>query len=162
MRERRKVFIVENDPTFRYKLVDSIARMDDAETFTFTSVEECLSVIECEPEVIIADDTMDSKFKEVMSGIGLLAYCQEHFPELDVIITTKDIGSLRQNKLVQDHAFDCIEKSEENLDRINTMLHIIFRHHALKENAAKYRNSLYFAAASCLTLVMGVGMFVNM
>lgn len=157
MADLRKVFIVDNDDLFRRRMELELETMDGMATYAFSSVEECLKSMEAEPEVILVDVYMDSQFKEVMSGIDLLHWIKSNYPKTEVIIMTPDQSILRSMSVVEQNAFDCIEKTEAGISRVHTMLHIIFRHCDLQDNATMYKNSMYFMAASCFAVMLSAG-----
>lgn len=160
MGDMRKVFIVDTDDNFRHILEAEVESVEGVGAFGFTSVEECLNVMEAEPEVIIVDMYMDSRLKNVMSGLDLLHHVKGNYPKTEVIILSSDESLLNARRIIEQSAFDVVPKISDSIPRIKTMLGIIFRHCDLEENAKMYRNSMYFMAASCFALLMSVGGFV--
>lgn len=157
MGEVRKIFIVDTDPLFKSKVRTSLEAIDGVEVYGFVSGEECLQVLDADPAAIIVDLYLDSKYTDTMSGAHLLDAIKKERPELDVLILTPDLMLTRSMNIVQEKAFDCIEKTEENIHRINSLMTIILRHKELEENSERYRNSMYFMVASCFALVIGMG-----
>ena len=157
MAEVRKIFIVDTDPLFKSKVRKSLEAMGDIEVYGFVSGEECLCVLDAEPTAVIVDLYLDSKHTDTMSGVHLLNAIKHQQPDLDVIMLTPDLMLTRSIGIVQEKAFDCIEKTDENIDRIEALMHIIIRHKEMEENASRYRSSMYLTIASCFALVLGFG-----
>lgn len=157
MGEVRKIFIVDTDPLFKSKVRKSLEAMGDIEVYGFVSGEECLSVLDAEPTAIIVDLFLESKFNGTMSGVHLLDAIKKERPDLDVLMLTPELSLTRTMTVVQDKAFDCIEKTDDNIHRIDSLMSIIIRHKEMEENTERYRNSMYLTVASCFALVLGFG-----
>ena len=152
----RKVFVVDSDAQYSQKIEDRVSQMPDVEVYTFKSVEEASKYIDSRPDAILVDLYMDSEENDVYNGADMLNIVKSQNPEIDVIILTPDYTVSGAIALVEQRAFDCIAKTNENVARIESMLHIIFRHKELEENGQRYRNSLYFMSASCMTILFGM------
>lgn len=146
MATTRKVFIVDGDTRYRGIMEEHLDSIEDTVVFSFYSAEECINVLDSEPDVVIVDLHLDSQFKPVMSGLDLLEYVKANYPQTDVIIMSSDDSLDTAQKVNALSPFDFILKTELNLGRINSILQIIFRHKALEDNVDMYRNSLYMVA----------------
>lgn len=146
MATTRKIFIVDGDTRFRGLLEDQLDKIDDTVAFSLYSAEECMQVLDSEPDVVIVDLYLESQFKEVMDGLDLLKHIKANYPQIDVIIMSSDDSLETAQKVNALAPFDFILKTEMNLARINSILQIIFRHKALEDNVDMYRNSLYLVA----------------
>lgn len=146
MATTRKIFIVDGDTRFRGMLEDQLDKIDDAVVFSLHSAEECMSVLDSEPDVVIVDLHLESRFRPVMDGLELLSHIKANYPQIDVIIMSSDDSLETAQKVNALSPFDFILKTEMNLARINSILQIIFRHKALEDNVDMYRNSLYLVA----------------
>lgn len=153
----RKVFVVDNDVHYSRQVEESISQMPDVEVFCFTSVEEAIKYLDSQPDAILVDLYMDSLTNDVLDGSDMLNIVKSQCPGIDVIVLTPDYTVSRAITIVEQEAFDCIAKTNENIRRIVSMMHIIFRHKELEENGQRYRNSLYFISASCVALLFGLG-----
>ncbi len=146
MATTRKIFIVDGDTRYRGMLEEQLDKIDDAVVFSFYSAEECIKVMDSEPDVVIVDLYLESQFKQVMDGLELLSYINASFPQTDVIIMSSDDTLETAQKVNALSPFDYIIKTESNLSRINSILQIIFRHKSLEDNVQMYKNSFYLVA----------------
>ncbi len=146
MATTRKVFIVDGDTRYRGMMEEQLDSIEDTVVFSFYSAEECLAVLDSEPDVVIVDLHLESQFKPVMDGLDLLSHIKTNYPQTDVIIMSSDDSLQTAQKVSALSPFDFILKTESNLARINSILQIIFRHKALEDNVSMYRNSLYMVA----------------
>lgn len=146
MATTRKVFIVDSDTRYRGMLEDNMDNLNDTVVFPFHSAEECINVLDSEPDVVIVDLHLESRFRPVMDGLDLLKHIKTNYPQMDVIIMSSD-DSLETAQTVSAHSpFDYILKTESNLARINSILQIIFRHKSLEDNVQMYKNTFYLMA----------------
>jgi DNA-binding NtrC family response regulator len=146
MATTRKVFIVDSDTRYRGMLEDHLDNLSDTAVFPFYSAEECIKVLDSEPDVVIVDMHLESRFRPVMDGLDLLKHIKMNYPQIDVVVMSSD-DSLAASQVVSAHEpFDVVTKTEGNLTRISSILLIIFRHKALEDNVEMYKNSFYLVA----------------
>jgi len=146
MATTRKVFIVDSDTRYRGMLEDHLDNLSDTAVFPFYSAEECINVLDSEPDVVIVDMHLESRFRPVMDGLDLLKHIKLNYPQIDVVVMSSD-DSLSAAQAASEHQpFDFVTKTESNLVRISSMLLIIFRHKALEDNVQMYKNSFHLVA----------------
>lgn len=138
-------------------LEESLESTPNTIVFPFYSAEDCINVLDSEPDVVLVDLYLESRFRPVMSGLDLLEHIKANYPGVDTIIMSSD-DSLKTAQLVNKHEpFDYILKTEGNLERINSILQIIFRHKALEDNVSMYRNTFYLVALFIGVCMVSVG-----
>lgn len=157
MATTRKIFIVDSDTRFRCLLEESMDRLPNTVVFPFHSAEACINVLESEPDVVIIDKDMESRFRPVMSGTDLLGYIKKHYPQIDAIIVSADDSLQTAQEIMALGSFDFIPKTEGASERINSIIKIIFRHKSLEDNVQMYRNSFYLVALFVGVCLLSVG-----
>lgn len=153
MATTRKIFIVESDSRFRFLLEEALEQTPNSVIFPFYSAEDCINVLDSEPDVVIVDLHLESRFRPVMSGLDLLSHIKLHYPHIDTIIISSDDSLHTAQQVANMAPFDFVIKTEANLQRIYSILQIIFRHKALEDNVQMYRNTFYLVAvfvSACL------------
>jgi DNA-binding NtrC family response regulator len=78
-----------------------------------------------------------------MSGVDLLKHIKANYPSVDTIVLSSDDSIHTAQQVSTLGAFDFVLKTEANLERVNSILQIIFRHKNLEDNVSMYRNTFY-------------------
>lgn len=143
MATTRKIFIVDSDTRYRCMLEEALEPTPNTIVFPFYSAEDCINVLESEPDVVIVDLNLESRFRPVMSGLDLLKHIKANYPNVDTIVISSDDSIQTAQQVSALGAFDFILKTEANLERVNSIMQIIFRHKNLEDNVSMYRNTFY-------------------
>ncbi|CAN5293340.1 hypothetical protein BH09BAC1_BH09BAC1_15170 [soil metagenome] len=143
MATTRKIFIVDSDTRYRCMLEEALETTPNTVVFPFYSAEDCINVLESEPDVVIVDLHLESRFRPVMSGVDLLKHIKANYPNVETIIISSDDTLHTAQQVNALEPFDFILKTENNIERINSIMKIILRHKNLEDNVAMYRNTFY-------------------
>ncbi len=143
MATTHKIFIVDSDSRYRCMLEEALETNPSTIVFPFYSAEDCINVMESEPDVVIIDMHLESLYRPVMSGLDLLKHIKANYPSIDCIVISSDDTLQTAQQVAALAPFDFVLKTETNLDRLNAMVQIILRHKKLEENVSMYRNTFY-------------------
>lgn len=122
---KRKLYIVEDDPMFAELLKDFLQSRPQWEVSYFPTGEECVKQAYQEPDVVIIDYHLDSKVKGGINGIDTLIQLKKIAPRAHCIflsgqekygVALRTISHGAENYIFKDeNAFNEIGKIIDNL-----------------------------------------------
>jgi len=115
MATTRKIFIVDSDTRYRCMLEEALETTPNTIVFPFYSAEDCINVLESEPDVVIVDLNLESHFRPVMSGLDLLKHIKANYPSVDTIVISSDDSIQTAQQVSALGAFDFILKTEAHV-----------------------------------------------
>lgn len=132
-----KIFVVEDDPMYQ-RMVKYIAEMNpDHEVHVFKTGKECLSNLHLNPDIISLDYTLPD-----MTGAEVLRQIISHNEQAAVLVLSgqKDISTAVE--LVQNGAYDYIEKESNTRDRLMSAIERAKEQLAMKREIDTLREQL--------------------
>ena len=103
---RPKIFIVEDNFVFSYVLENVLKEQENYKITTFTSGEECIELLDNNPDVIVLDYNLDKK----LNGLDTFKIIKSKLPETPVIVLSGQNDVQVAADLMKMGAFDYIEK----------------------------------------------------
>lgn len=137
--QRKKIFIVDDDPVLAEMLKDHLSKMTAYEIRIFESGEECLKHLAEKPGIIFLDFYLNSVNKDAMDGLDVLEEIKKQDPEVDVVMLSGQDKIEVAVKTMQFGAFDYIVKGESAFYRAEKAVFNIYRFKKLQGSASKYR-----------------------
>lgn len=116
-----KIFVVEDDPTYR-KMIEYVLQLNpDFEVLTFENGRSCMDKLHLKPDIVTLDYTLpDGTGEDVLKRITNID------PSITVIILSGQTDIKTAVGLLRQGAYDYITKDDETKDKlINTIHHII-------------------------------------
>jgi DNA-binding NtrC family response regulator len=132
-----KIFVVEDDPTYRKFLEYVLGLNPDFEVNFFTSGSDCIKNLHLKPTIIALDYSLPD-----MSGEEVLKKVKNYNPEIQVIIVSaqEKIGTAVQ--LLKLGAYDYIIKNEDTKDLLLNAINNARRNISLTEEIHSLRTEL--------------------
>lgn len=132
-----KIFVVEDDPTYRKFLEYVLSLNPDFDVEFFTSGNDCIKHLHREPHIIALDYTLPD-----MSGAEVLKKVKVYNAEIQVIIVSaqEKIGTAVQ--LLKLGAYDYIIKNESTKDRLLNAIYNARKNITLTEQIHTLRSEL--------------------
>jgi DNA-binding NtrC family response regulator len=103
---RPKIFIVEDNFVFSYVLENVLKEQENYKITTFASGEECIELLDNNPDVIVLDYNLDKK----LNGLDTFKIIKSKMPETPVIVLSGQDDVQVAADLMKMGAFDYIEK----------------------------------------------------
>jgi len=116
-----KIFVVEDDPTYR-KMIEYVLQLNpDFEVLTFENGRSCMDKLHLKPDIVTLDYTLPD-----LTGEDVLKRIVNIDPSITVIILSGQTDIKTAVGLLRQGAYDYITKDDETKDKlINTIHHII-------------------------------------
>ncbi|MGB0431580.1 MAG: sigma-54-dependent transcriptional regulator, partial [Bacteroidia bacterium] len=116
-----KIFVVEDDPTYR-KMIEFVLQLNpDFEVMSFENARSCMDKLHLKPDIVTLDYTLPD-----LSGEDVLKRIMNMDPNIRVIILSGQTDIKTAVGLLRQGAYDYITKDEETKDKlINTIHHIL-------------------------------------
>ena len=132
-----KIFVVEDDPTYRKFLEYVLSLNPDFEVHFFPSGNECIKHLHLKPSIIALDYTLPD-----MSGEEVLKVVKSFNSAIQIIIVSaqEKIGTAVQ--LLKLGAYDYIIKNEDTKDRLLNAINNARKNISLTEEIHSLRNEL--------------------
>lgn len=135
--DNTRIFVVEDDPMYQ-RMVKYIAEMNpDHEVHVFKTGKECLNNLHLDPDIISLDYTLPD-----MTGSEVLKQIIRRNERTAVLVLSgqKDISTAVE--LVQNGAYDYIEKESNTRDRLLNAIERAKQNLAMKQEIATLREQL--------------------
>ena len=111
-----RIFIVEDNFMYSYTLEAILKEQDNFSITSFASAEECIELLDNNPDVIILDYNLDQK----MNGFDTFKLILSIKPKIPIIILSGQTDLQVAADLLKAGAFDYIQKKkmEETIDKL--------------------------------------------
>jgi DNA-binding NtrC family response regulator len=138
MKNRIKIFLVDDDAVYLRLLEIQFLEHGDFDIETYTSGEQCLDNLSKEPDLIILDYLLDGVDRDAMNGIKVLDKIKEYSAEIPVVmLSAQDKIDVAIN-CMHHAAFDYVVKSETAFMRLLKIITSIFEMKKLKKQINWY------------------------
>lgn len=159
------IFIVDDNKVFAMALkaeIETFFKDMPLRVRLFETGENCmeriLTVPRIQPQVVILDYHLNSKYPEALDGVAVLDGIKEKSPETNVIMLTGDDSIDIAIKAFQHGASDYVVKTESKFEKIIFSLFNIFKMIEEKRKSRKYK-FLIFLLLVLLGGVMAIRIF---
>ena len=160
MKGQIEIFIVDDNKVFTLALKGNIETVFDNKKIkihSFESGEECIQKFDMkDPQVVIMDYHLDSKYPDAMDGIMILDWIKKQCSETCVIMLSNNEDIDVAVKAFRYGASDYIVKNETKFSKINYSLSNIFKVIEAKREARRYKRLLFGLSLLILLLAGGV------
>ena len=116
-----RIFVVEDDPTYR-KMIEYVLQLNpDFEVHTFENARSCMDKLHLRPDIVTLDYSLPD-----LTGEDVLKRIINTDPNITVLILSGQTDIKTAVGLLRQGAYDYITKDEETKDKlINTIHHIL-------------------------------------
>lgn len=138
MKNKIKIFLVDDDAVFLKLLEIQFLEHGNFEIETFTTGELCVENLSSKPDIIILDYMLDGVVRDVMNGIETLDKIKLYDAEIPVVmLSAQDKIDVAIN-CMHHAAFDYVVKSETSFMRLQKIITTIFETKKLKKELNWY------------------------
>ena len=138
MKNKIKIFLVDDDALFLKALEIEFLNQTGFEIETYATGELCLSNLTHNPDVIILDYLLDGIDKTAMNGIKTLDKIKEFNADIPVVmLSSQDKIEIAVNCL-HHRAFDYVVKSETAFMRLQKIITTIFSYKKIEKQLNWY------------------------
>jgi DNA-binding NarL/FixJ family response regulator len=122
--DQMNIFIVEDDTAYAKILKKFlINRFPNATVTIFDTGEMCLMEIHRNPNIIIMDYFLNSKFAEALNGLEIIKQIQAHNPLTNIIVLSiQDKYSVIVKTIAQYKCF-YVQKDQEAFDKVEQIIY---------------------------------------
>ena len=138
MKNRIKIFLVDDDALYLRLLEIQFLEHADFEIETFSSGEECIETLSSKPDLIILDYMLNSVDKDAKNGIEILDKIKESNALIPVIILSAQDKIEVAIDCMHHGAFDYVVKSETIFMRLQKIITSIMEVNKLKKQIDWY------------------------
>jgi two-component system, OmpR family, response regulator len=117
------VFIVEDDAVYA-KILQGflITRFPDLKIKIFPLGETCLMKLNLNPDIVIMDYFLNSKFDEALNGLEIIKRIQAHNPLINIIVlSAQDKYNVVLDAIKEYNCF-YVQKSTEAFDKVEQLI----------------------------------------
>ena len=138
MKNKIKLFLVDDDALFLKSLEIEFLHHADFEIETYATGELCLANLSHTPDVIILDYHLDGIDKTAMNGMYTLDKIKNYNPDIPVImLSSQDKIDVAIN-CMHHRSFDYVVKSETAFMRLQKIITTIFRYKKMEKELNWY------------------------
>ena len=142
MKNKIKLFLVDDDALFLKSLEIEFLQSADFLIETFASGELCIKNLSQGPDVIILDYHLDDINKNSMNGMQTLDKITAHNPDIPVVmLSSQDKIDVAIN-CMHHRAFDYVVKSETAFVRLQKIITTIFRYKKMEKELNWYMDRM--------------------
>lgn len=127
MKHLVKIFLVDDDPIFLGMLRETLRNEPGLSIQTFRTGEECLKVLNQNPDVIVLDYYLNSRNPKAKNGMQILKQIVGQRPQTKVIILSGQEDGKLVYKLTEQKAADYVIKDERAFENIRHSIHEIIK-----------------------------------
>jgi DNA-binding NtrC family response regulator len=138
MKEKIKLFLVDDDAVFLKSLEIEFLQHADFEIKTFSTGEDCVKNLAQSPDVIILDFQLDGIVKGAMNGIDTLDKIKSYNPDLPVVMLSSQDKIEVAISCMHHRAFDYVVKSETAFVRLQKIITTIFKYRKMEKELSWY------------------------
>jgi len=138
MKNKIKIFLVDDDLLFLRLLEIQFLEHGDFEIETYNSGELCVENLSHKPDLIILDYLFDNFEKETMNGIETLDKIKAYDPDIQVIILSEQDKIEVAVECMHHAAYDYVVKSETAFVRLKKVINDLFENRKLKNQLTWY------------------------
>jgi CheY-like chemotaxis protein len=120
-----KLFLVDDDPLFLRLLCIEFAQLENIQTVTFTTGEQCLSGLDQLPDIIILDYHLNGLDPDAMNGLDTLDRIKMKLPDVPVIMLSAQDQIEVAISCLHHGAYDYVVKSETYFMRLQKIISTI-------------------------------------
>jgi two-component system OmpR family response regulator len=133
MKEKVKVFLVDDDALFLRSLEMEFLRHGDFAIETYETGELCIASLSHSPDVVILDYILDGVESKAMNGIDTLDRITTYDSSIPVImLSAQDKIEVAVN-CMHHNAFDYVVKSETAFLRLQKIITTIFKYKKMEK-----------------------------
>ena len=142
MKNKIKLFLVDDDAVFLKSLEIDFLRNADFNIETFATGELCIKNLSHNPDVIILDYHLDGIVKDAMTGLETLDKIKVLQPDIPVVmLSSQDKIDVAIN-CMHHRAFDYVVKSETAFVRLQKIITTIFRYKKMENELSWYMDRM--------------------
>ncbi len=138
MKEKIKLFLVDDDALFLKMLEIELLQRADFTIETYATGELCMENLMHNPDVIILDYFLDGIDKNAMNGIETLDKITTFNPDILVVMLSSQDKIDVAIKCMHHRAFDYVVKSETALVRLQKIISTAFRYRKMEKELNWY------------------------
>lgn len=142
MKEKIKIFLVDDDAIFLKSLEIEFLQSADFDIETFATGEECIAKISHHPDVIILDYHLDGIMKNVMNGLETLDQIKSKNPDIPVVMLSSQDKIEVAISCMHHRAFDYVVKSETAFLRLQKIITTIFKYKKMEKELSWYMSKM--------------------
>lgn len=138
MKNKIKLFLVDDDVVFLRLLEIQFLDHGDFEIETYTTGELCIENLSHKPDLIILDYLFDDFSNKAMNGIETLDKIKAYDPEIPVIMLSEQDKIEVAIDCMHHAAYDYVVKSETAFVRLQKIISNLFETRKLKKQLTWY------------------------
>ncbi len=138
MKEKIKLFLVDDDAVFLKSLEIEFLQHADFEIVTFSTGEICVANLAQNPEVIILDYQLDGIVNGAMNGLETLDKIKAINPDIPVVMLSSQDKIEVAISCMHHRAFDYVVKSETAFVRLQKIITTIFKYKKMEKELNWY------------------------
>lgn len=138
MKNKIKLFLVDDDQLYLRLLEIQFLEHGDFEIETYTTGEQCIENLSHKPDIVILDYLFDDINEKTMNGIEALDKIKAFDPTIEVIILSEQDKIEVAVECMHHAAYDYVVKSETAFVRLKKVINNIFETRKLKNQLTWY------------------------
>jgi two-component system, OmpR family, response regulator len=132
-----KIFIVDDDKMLLSALKHTLSANKTLDIFIFSTGEECLKEMGRNPDIVILDYYLNSKYPDAINGIETLKKIKQLAPKTRVIMLSAQDNVAITKDTISNGAYDYVQKGESAFLKVENMVRNITSTMILKEDYEK-------------------------
>ena len=138
MKDKIKIFLVDDDIVFLKSLEIDFLQSADITIETYATGELCLEHLNHNPDVIVLDYFLDGIDKAAMDGIKTLDKIKAFNPDIPVVMLSSQDKIEVAIDCMHHRAFDYVVKSETAFLRLQKIITTIFKYKKMEKELKWY------------------------
>ncbi|NDP20133.1 MAG: response regulator [Paludibacter sp.] len=138
MKNKIKLFLVDDDSVFLKLLEIELLEHADFEIETYPTGELCIENLKNKPDAIVLDYYLDGIDRDAMNGLETLDEIKAFNPEIPVVMLSSQDNIDIAINCMHHAAFDYVVKSETAFLRLQKIITTIFEQKKLKKQLNWY------------------------
>lgn len=156
-KQRKRIFIVDDDENHTQVLRSSIEKKFDFEVITFNNGEDCVKNLHLSPAFVVLDYSIGSTKEDALTGTGVLKQIKMIIPGVYVIMLSAADKTEELIDAMKYGAYDYVAKNPRGFIRVENILKNINYSLALKRIAGTYKTAtIILSAIIVLIIIMAV------
>jgi len=142
MKDKIKIFLVDDDIVFLKSLEIDFLQSADITIETYATGELCLEHLNHNPDVIVLDYFLDGIDKAAMDGIKTLDKIKAFNPDIPVVMLSSQDKIEVAIDCMHHRAFDYVVKSETAFLRLQKIITTIFKYKKMEKELSWYMDRM--------------------
>ena len=118
----KKIFIVDDDEMLTMAMSDYLTRDSEHEISVFDTGEDCINALIENPDVIILDYYLNSKFKQAADGLEILKMIRGKLPHVKIYMLSSQDSYMNAANAIDEGVNQYVIKDKEAFKKIKELI----------------------------------------